>query len=53
MVVSAVQQETFLILTDSIAQVWMDRKNSDLERWLNAMRRVQRKIEDALSKGIS
>ena len=32
MVVEAVQGETFLILTDSIAQVWMDRKNSDLER---------------------
>ena len=51
MVVDAIAEERFLILTDEIAQVWMDRKASDLERWLNGMRRMQRKIEDAKSKG--
>lgn len=52
MVTDAVQSERFLILTDEIAQTWMDRKNSDLERWLNGMRRLQRKIDDAKQKGI-
>ena len=51
MVVTAVQNESFLVLTDEIAKVWMDRKNSDLERWLNGMRRMQGKIEDAKTKG--
>ena len=51
MVVDAVQAERFLILTDDIAQTWMDRKNGDLERWLNGMRRLQRKIDDAKAKG--
>ena len=52
MVVEAVQNERFLVLTDDIAQTWMDRKNSDLERWLNGMRRMQRKIDDAKQKGV-
>lgn len=52
MVVNAIQEERFLILTDEIAQVWMDRKAGDLERWLRGMRRLQQKIEDAQSKGI-
>lgn len=47
MVVEAVTEERFLILTDPIAQTWMDRKATDLERWLNGMRRLQQKIEDA------
>jgi NAD(P)-dependent dehydrogenase (short-subunit alcohol dehydrogenase family) len=47
MVSEAVYQERFLILTDSIAQTWMDRKASDLERWLNGMRRLQKKIDAA------
>ena len=45
MVVSAIEQERFLILTDEIAQTWMDRKAADLERWLGGMRRLQGKIE--------
>ena len=45
MVASAVFEERFLILTDPIAQTWMDRKASDLERWLHGMRRLQAKIE--------
>ncbi len=45
MVAEAVFEERFLILTDPIAQTWMDRKASDLERWLGGMRRLQAKIE--------
>ena len=47
MVSEAVYEERFLILTDPIAQTWMDRKASDLERWLGGMRRLQAKIESA------
>ena len=50
MVVDAIAEERFLILTDPIAQTWMDRKASDLERWLNGMRRLQRKIDDTNAK---
>ena len=45
MVADAVFEERFLILTDPIAQTWMDRKANDLERWLNGMRRLQAKID--------
>ena len=34
MVVKAVKAEEFLILTDEIAQTWIDRKSGDLDRWL-------------------
>ena len=47
MVSEAVYEERFLILTDPIAQTWMDRKASDLERWLGGMRRLQAKIESS------
>ena len=40
-VVDAIEHERFLILTDPIAQTWMDRKAGDLERWLRGMRRLQ------------
>lgn len=46
-VIDAVSEERFLILTDPIAQTWMERKTNDLERWLNGMRRMQGKIESA------
>jgi NAD(P)-dependent dehydrogenase (short-subunit alcohol dehydrogenase family) len=49
MVVDAVGDERFLILTDEIAQEWMGRKTGDLERWLRGMRRVQERMEQALS----
>ena len=52
MVHEAIEDERFLVLTDEIAQVWMDRKNGDLERWLNGMRRLQRKIDDAKAKQV-
>ncbi len=46
MVANAIAEERFLILTDPIAQKWMDNKNADLERWLNGMRRLQRMMND-------
>jgi NAD(P)-dependent dehydrogenase (short-subunit alcohol dehydrogenase family) len=45
MVATAVEAERFLILTDEIAQTWMNFKTNDLERWLNGMRRLQDKLE--------
>ena len=45
MVADAVREERFLILTDPIAQTWMDRKAGDLERWLHGMRRLQARID--------
>ena len=51
-VFDAIQEERFLILTDPIAQTWMDRKSNDLERWLNGMRRLQGKLEGAKAKGL-
>ncbi|MDA1074260.1 MAG: SDR family NAD(P)-dependent oxidoreductase, partial [Proteobacteria bacterium] len=44
-VLDAVAEERFLILTDPIAQTWMERKTNDLERWLGGMRRLQAKME--------
>ena len=44
MVVNAIEEERFLILTDEIAQTWMERKTNDIERWLNGMRRLQAKM---------
>jgi NAD(P)-dependent dehydrogenase (short-subunit alcohol dehydrogenase family) len=45
MVVEAVREERFLILTDPMAETWMGRKASDLERWLRGMRRMQQRLE--------
>jgi NAD(P)-dependent dehydrogenase (short-subunit alcohol dehydrogenase family) len=44
-VLNAVRAEQFLILTDPIAQTWMERKTNDPERWLKGMRRMQAKID--------
>ena len=46
MVVNAIDEERFLILTDPIAQQWMDYKHNDLPRWLHGMRRAQRRARD-------
>jgi NAD(P)-dependent dehydrogenase (short-subunit alcohol dehydrogenase family) len=46
-VIDAVRAERFLILTDEIAQTWMERKTNDPERWLNGMRRLQIRMDDA------
>jgi hypothetical protein len=45
MVVEAIRQERFLILTDPVAQQWMERKTGDIERWLAGMRRLQARLE--------
>ena len=45
MVLDAIAAERFLILTDPIAQKWMQHKTSDLERWLQGMRRLQKVME--------
>jgi hypothetical protein len=50
MVVAAVEAERFLILTDPIAQKWMDYKSNDLERWLNGMRRQRRRALEQRSR---
>jgi NAD(P)-dependent dehydrogenase (short-subunit alcohol dehydrogenase family) len=50
MVVDAIGEERFLILTDPIAETWMGRKAADLERWLRGMRRMQEQIE-AIPRG--
>jgi NAD(P)-dependent dehydrogenase (short-subunit alcohol dehydrogenase family) len=44
-VVEAVRTERFLVLSDPIAQTWMQRKTDDEERWLRGMRRVQEQME--------
>ena len=44
-VLDAVHEERFLILTDPIAQTWMERKTNDPERWLHGMRRLQRRMD--------
>ena len=43
----AFAEERFLILTDPIAQDWMEFKTSDPEKWLTGMRRLQARIEAA------
>lgn len=44
-VLEAIDQERFLILTDPIAQKWMEGKTGDPERWLAGMRRVQTRLK--------
>jgi NAD(P)-dependent dehydrogenase (short-subunit alcohol dehydrogenase family) len=46
-VVDAVRDERFLILTAPIAETFMDRKASDLERWLRGMRRHTQRGADS------
>lgn len=43
MVVEAIEEERFLILTDAQAQAWMEGKTRDPERWLQGMRKLQAK----------
>ncbi len=51
MVARAVEDERFLILTDEIAQTWMDFKHGDPERWLKGMRRMQATMEAEAAAG--
>jgi NAD(P)-dependent dehydrogenase (short-subunit alcohol dehydrogenase family) len=46
-VVDAIRSERFLVISDPIAQTWMQRKTDDPERWLRGMRRVQEEMEQA------
>ena len=45
-VVEAIRDERFLVLSDPIAQTWIQRKTDDPERWLRGMRRVQQQLEE-------
>jgi NAD(P)-dependent dehydrogenase (short-subunit alcohol dehydrogenase family) len=45
MVVDAIEAERFLILTDDLAQAWMEGKTRDIERWLHGMRKLQASLE--------
>ncbi len=47
----AIRAERFLILTDPIAQEWMERKTADPDRWLRGMNRLQQRIEEAQTGG--
>jgi NAD(P)-dependent dehydrogenase (short-subunit alcohol dehydrogenase family) len=47
LVVDAISEERFLILTDPVAQTWMNRKAEDQERWLRGMRRIQLQLTNA------
>ena len=40
-----------MILTDDIAQKWMEGKTNDIERWLRGMRRLNEKIEAEGGRG--
>ena len=44
MVTAAFSDERFLILTDPIAQDWMEFKTSEPEKWLRGMRKLQSRI---------
>ncbi len=46
-VTDAFAQGRFLILTDEIAQTWMEFKTNDSEKWLTGMRKMQARIEAA------
>lgn len=43
-VLDAFAEERFLVLTDPVAQTWMERKVGDLDRWLAGMRRMQARL---------
>lgn len=46
-VIDAFADERFLILTNPIAQEWMEFKTNDPEKWLRGMRRLQARIDAA------
>ena len=45
-VVDAIRSERFLVISDPIAETWMQRKTDDPERWLRGMRKVQQQLEE-------
>ena len=44
-VLDAISTNRFLVLTDQIAQTWMERKTADPDRWLHGMNRLQQRLE--------
>ena len=46
MVVEAVREERFLVVTDPIAQKWIEQSAHDSERWLRGMRRLQQTVDE-------
>lgn len=44
-VTDAFAEERFLILTDEIAQTWMEFKTNDSEKWLKGMRKLQARLD--------
>jgi len=46
-VIDAFAEERFLILTNPVAQDWMEFKTNDLDKWMTGMRRLQARIEAA------
>jgi NAD(P)-dependent dehydrogenase (short-subunit alcohol dehydrogenase family) len=46
-VVEGIRRETFLLLPHPDVQVHLQRKTSDIDRWLRGMRRLQTRIESA------
>lgn len=46
-VTDAFAEERFLILTDEIAQGWMEFKTNESEKWLKGMRKLQSRIDAA------
>jgi NAD(P)-dependent dehydrogenase (short-subunit alcohol dehydrogenase family) len=49
-VIDAFAEERFLILTNPVAQDWMEFKTNDPQKWLTGMRRLQARI-DAANRG--
>ncbi|MGF1596764.1 MAG: SDR family oxidoreductase [Acidimicrobiales bacterium] len=50
-VTEAFAAERFLVLTNPVAQDWMEFKTSDPEKWLTGMRRLQVRLEGAGEAG--
>lgn len=50
-VVDAFDAERFLVLTDPIAQTWMERKTADQERWLRGMRKLEAQLAKTREPG--
>ena len=46
-VFESIVDERFLILTDQIANKWMQQKTSDPDRWLQGMNRLQQRLDKA------
>ena len=46
-VFESIVDERFLILTDQIANKWMQQKTSDPDRWLHGMNRLQQRLDKA------